>query len=53
MANRIIAAGKPVLVPWARADTFDDIERVDNPRRQHAKPGCLGPMAFAGHAIPA
>lgn len=30
----------------ARADVFDTIKRVCNPRRRHSKPGYLGPMEF-------
>ncbi|VDC19866.1 hypothetical protein XINFAN_00255 [Pseudogemmobacter humi] len=37
----------------ARADVFDHIERFDNPRRRHSKPGYLSPMEFELRAVPA
>lgn len=35
----------------ARADVFDYIERVYNPRRRHSEPGDLSPMAFEARAM--
>ena len=35
----------------ARADVFDYIERLHNPRRRHSKLGYLSPMAFEARAV--
>ena len=35
----------------ARADVFDDMERLYNPRRRHSKLSYLSPMAFEDGAM--
>ena len=35
----------------ARADVYDYIERLCNPRRRHSKLGYLSPMAFEARAM--